>query len=49
MQGRSFVGALKGHVKPKDWRQVTYYRYWMHMAHKLRVPGHFACAAIVIN
>ena len=41
MQGRSFVSALKGKPKPSDWRQVTYYRYWMHMAHNLRVPAHF--------
>jgi N-acetylglucosamine-6-sulfatase len=41
MQGRSFVGALKGEPKPDDWRDVTYYRYWMHMAHNLRVPAHF--------
>jgi arylsulfatase A-like enzyme len=41
MQGRSFAAALKGDAKPKDWRKVTYYRYWMHMAHKLRVPAHF--------
>ena len=41
MQGRSFAGALKGRSKPADWRKVTYYRYWMHMAHGLRVPAHF--------
>ncbi len=41
MQGRSFAGALKGHAKPADWRKVTYYRYWMHMAHDLQVPAHF--------
>lgn len=41
MQGRSFAGALKGQPKPDDWRDVTYYRYWMHMAHRLRVPAHF--------
>ena len=41
MQGRSFVAALKGEPKPDDWRDVTYYRYWMHMAHGLRVPAHF--------
>ncbi len=41
MQGRSFAGALKGQAKPKDWRTVTYYRYWMHMAHDLQVPAHF--------
>lgn len=41
MQGRSFAAALKGEAKPRDWRKVTYYRYWMHMAHNLRVPAHF--------
>ncbi len=41
MQGHSFAGALAGKPKPKDWRKVTYYRYWMHMAHHLRVPAHF--------
>jgi arylsulfatase A-like enzyme len=41
MQGRSFAKALKGERKPEDWRTVTYYRYWMHMAHSLAVPAHF--------
>ncbi len=41
MQGRSFAAALSGAPKPADWRQVTYYRYWMHMAHSLAVPAHF--------
>lgn len=41
MQGRSFFSALKGAEKPEDWREVTYYRYWMHMAHALAVPAHF--------
>ena len=41
MQGRSFAAALDGEDKPEDWRNVTYYRYWMHMAHKLAVPAHF--------
>jgi arylsulfatase A-like enzyme len=41
MQGYSFASALKGAPKPKDWRKVTYYRYWMHMAHALQVPAHF--------
>jgi arylsulfatase A-like enzyme len=41
MQGRSFAAALKGKSKPADWRKVTYYRYWMHMAHSLKVPAHF--------
>jgi arylsulfatase A-like enzyme len=41
MQGRSFASALEGKPKPSDWRHVTYYRYWMHMAHQLAVPAHF--------
>jgi arylsulfatase A-like enzyme len=41
MQGRSFAAALSGTPKPADWRPVTYYRYWMHMAHSLAVPAHF--------
>ena len=41
MQGRSFAGALAGEDKPADWRTSTYYRYWMHMAHALKVPAHF--------
>ena len=41
MQGRSFAAALRGKPKPDDWRTVTYYRYWMHMAHALKVPAHF--------
>ena len=41
MQGRSFAAALKGRPKPDNWRTGTYYRYWMHMAHSLRVPAHF--------
>lgn len=41
MQGRSFVSALKGQEKPTDWRTLIYCRYWMHMAHNLRVPAHF--------
>ena len=41
MQGRSFASALRGERRPPDWRSVTYYRYWMHMAHNLRVPAHF--------
>jgi len=41
MQGHSFAAALKGGGKPDDWREVTYYRYWMHMAHRLSVPAHF--------
>lgn len=39
MQGRSFVGLLKGKT-PIDWPKSTYYRYWMHMAHHDN-PAHF--------
>jgi arylsulfatase A-like enzyme len=41
MQGHSFAAALRGEAKPDDWRKYTYYRYWMHMAHNLKVPAHF--------
>jgi uncharacterized sulfatase len=41
MQGRSFAATLRGEAKPADWRGSTYYRYWMHMAHRLTVPAHF--------
>lgn len=41
MQGRSFYAALNSENQPADWRTATYYRYWMHMAHNLRVPAHF--------
>ncbi|NND05321.1 MAG: sulfatase [Saprospiraceae bacterium] len=41
MQGISFLDAIEGNDRPANWRKVTYYRYWMHMAHKLRVPAHF--------
>ena len=38
-QGRSFVANLEGNT-PADWRQATYYRYWMHMAHHDN-PAHY--------
>lgn len=41
MQGKSFASALQAASKPTDWRKVTYYRYWMHLAHDLEVPAHF--------
>ncbi|MCG8311056.1 MAG: sulfatase [Cytophagales bacterium] len=41
MQGKSFVGSLKGAKEPDDWRTATYYRYWMHMAHGHNNPAHF--------
>ncbi|MFZ5832046.1 MAG: sulfatase [Planctomycetota bacterium] len=39
IQGRSFAPNLEGRT-PADWRQATYYRYWLHMAHH-DVPAHF--------
>ena len=36
-QGRSFRENLEGRT-PEDWRQSTYYRYWLHQAHR---PAHF--------
>jgi arylsulfatase A-like enzyme len=41
MQGRSFAGALRGEPRPNDWLTAPYYRYWTHMAHRLRVAVHF--------
>jgi N-acetylglucosamine-6-sulfatase len=38
MQGCSFLPILRGRV-PADWRQGTFYRYWMHMK-QLYVPAH---------
>ncbi|HUV66894.1 MAG TPA: sulfatase/phosphatase domain-containing protein, partial [Sedimentisphaerales bacterium] len=40
MQGRSFKRTIDG-KKEKNWREETYYRYWMHMAHNLGTPAHF--------
>ena len=40
MQGRSFANTLIGKIE-SDWREATYYRYWMHMAHRLGNPAHF--------
>jgi len=39
MQGKSFAQHLDG-SEPDDWRQATYYRYWMHLTHH-DVPAHF--------
>jgi len=39
MQGRSVVPLLKGE-SVTDWRQATYYRYWMNYAHH-DVPAHY--------
>jgi len=41
MQGSSFYSILKTGVEPDGWKQETYYRYWMHMAHKHNNPAHF--------
>ncbi len=42
MQGRSFKSIVETGVEPDDWRDATYFRYWMHMAHAHANPGHFA-------
>ncbi len=39
MHGRSFAAVLDGDAPP-DWRQSTYYRFWMHRAYH-DVPAHF--------
>lgn len=39
MQGHSLLPILRGE-QPDDWRQSTYYRYWMNYAHH-DVPAHF--------
>ena len=41
MQGKSFAKALEGKSEPRNWRKATYYRYWMHMAHRHNNPAHF--------
>ena len=41
MQGRSFKTILQTGDEPEDWPQSTYYRYWMHMAHRHANPAHF--------
>ncbi|WP_010135279.1 sulfatase family protein [Ochrovirga pacifica] len=41
MQGASFYDILTTGQEPKDWKKETYYRYWMHMAHKHNNPAHF--------
>ncbi len=40
MQGRSFKSVVETGKEPDDWRDATYYRYWMHMAHHWN-PAHF--------
>ena len=39
MQGHSFADLMDG-SEPDDWRDATYYRYWMHLTHH-DVPAHF--------
>jgi len=39
MQGKSFASVLNGE-EPADWREETYYRYWMHLVHH-DIPAHF--------
>ncbi|WP_339706619.1 sulfatase [uncultured Kriegella sp.] len=41
MQGNSFKSILETGEEPADWQKETYYRYWMHMAHKHQNPAHF--------
>ncbi|KAA1242363.1 sulfatase [Aquimarina sp. RZ0] len=41
MQGNSFKPILETGQEPKGWQQATYYRYWMHMAHRHANPAHF--------
>ena len=39
MQGVSLLPLLKGE-QPENWREATYYRYWMNMAHHDN-PAHY--------
>jgi len=41
MQGESFKYILETGDEPEGWKQATYYRYWMHMAHRHANPAHF--------
>ncbi|WP_262504882.1 sulfatase/phosphatase domain-containing protein [Saccharicrinis fermentans] len=41
MQGKSFKTILETGKEPEGWRDATYYRYWMHMAHRHANPAHF--------
>jgi len=41
MQGESFRYILETGIEPGGWKQATYYRYWMHMAHQHANPAHF--------
>ncbi len=39
MQGMSFINTIEG-KEEHNWREATYYRYWMHIIHHY-VPAHF--------
>lgn len=41
MQGKSFASILETGTEPENWPQATYYRYWMHLAHRHQNPAHF--------
>ncbi|MFR9671163.1 MAG: sulfatase [Rikenellaceae bacterium] len=41
MQGDSFKEILYTGKEPEGWKSSTYYRYWMHMAHRHNNPAHF--------
>lgn len=41
VQGRSFRAICETGQAPADWKDVAYYRYWMHMAHHDN-PGEMA-------
>ena len=41
MQGKSFKSILETGAEPEGWQQATYYRYWMHLAHRHQNPAHF--------
>ncbi|MDB4293288.1 sulfatase-like hydrolase/transferase, partial [Maribacter sp.] len=41
MQGKSFKSILETGTEPDGWQQATYYRYWMHLAHRHQNPAHF--------
>ncbi len=41
MQGKSFKSILETGEEPEDWQKATYYRYWMHLAHRHQNPAHF--------
>ena len=41
MQGSSFAEICSSGKEPNGWKNETYYRYWMHMAHKHNNPAHF--------